>query len=69
MIADDAVMTDMGIGHDQVMVTDGGFAAVLHGATVNGDALANHIVITDHQARGLALVLQIGVSSPTEENW
>ncbi|MNI54337.1 hypothetical protein D3C73_1092290 [compost metagenome] len=59
MVADHTVMADVGIGHDQVVVTQRGFSAVLDRATVNGHTLANHVVITDHQARWLPFVLQV----------
>ncbi len=60
MVADHAVMADVGIGHDQVVVANGGFRAVLDGSAMDGHALADHVVVTDHQARRLALVLQVG---------
>ncbi|MNP13907.1 hypothetical protein D3C76_1062070 [compost metagenome] len=59
MIANDTVVTDVRIGHDQVVVTDRGFRTVLHGATVNGHAFADHIVIADHQTRRFTLVLEV----------
>ena len=59
VVADHAVVADMYIGHQQVVTADGGFAAILHGATVDGHAFANHIVIADHQPGGLALVLEV----------
>uniref|UniRef100_A0A1I8ADR0 Ald_Xan_dh_C2 domain-containing protein n=1 Tax=Steinernema glaseri TaxID=37863 RepID=A0A1I8ADR0_9BILA len=59
VVADHAVVPDMGIGHDQVVITQGGFATVLHGATVNGHAFADHVVVADHQARRFTLVLEV----------
>ena len=59
MVGDDAVVADMRVRHDQIVITDGGFGAILHGAAMNGDTLANHIVIADHQSSRLALVLQV----------
>src|SRR5690606_17025724 len=59
VVADHAVMTDVGVGHDQVVVADGGFRTVLHGAPVQGHAFADDVVVTDHQAGGLALVLEV----------
>gem|GEM_PF-2724911 len=59
MIGDHAVVADVSISHDQVVITEGGFGAILHGAAMDGDTLANHVVIADHQARRLTLVLQI----------
>ncbi|MNT17484.1 hypothetical protein D3C72_1526340 [compost metagenome] len=60
VIADDAVMPDVGISHDQVVIAQRGFRTVLHGATVNGHAFTDDIVVTDHQASFFAFVLQIG---------
>src|SRR5690625_3809296 len=47
-----AVVTHMDIGHQQVMATDGGFAAVLYVSTMNGDAFTDS---------GVSAVLQMGV--------
>ncbi len=41
------------------MVTHGGFRAVLNSTAVDGHPFANHIVIADHQARRLTLVLKV----------
>src|SRR5690625_454877 len=54
------VVTHMDVGHQQVMATDGGFAAVLYGSPMNGDAFTDGVVIADHQTGVLALVFQIG---------
>src|SRR5690606_1454845 len=59
-IAYRGIVPHMHIGHEQVVVADGGLATILDGAAMNRHAFANHIVIADHQARGLALVLQVG---------
>src|SRR5690606_26437528 len=59
VVADHAVVADMDVGHQQVVVADGGLAAVLHGATVDGHALADHVVIANDQAGRLALVLEV----------
>src|SRR5690606_1054588 len=60
VVADHAVVTDVHIGHQQVVVADARLATVLHGAAVNGHAFTNDIVITDLQPGRLPLVLQIG---------
>ena len=59
MVANDAVMTDMGIGHHQVVITQRCFRTVLNGSAMNGDTFTNNVVVTDHQASFFALVLQI----------
>jgi len=64
VVAEYAVVANMHIGHQQVVITDGGFAAILHGAPVNGDPFTDNVVITDHQSRGLAFVFQIGSVLP-----
>ena len=41
VVANYAVMADVGIGHHQVVVTQGGFCTVLHSPTVNGHAFVS----------------------------
>ncbi|MNE42442.1 hypothetical protein D3C80_1365680 [compost metagenome] len=60
MVADDAVVTDMGIGHDQVVVAKGGLGAILDGTTVNGHAFADDVMVSDDQPSDFALVLEVG---------
>jgi hypothetical protein len=57
--ADHAVVTDMDVGHQQVVVADGGFGTILDRTAMNGDALADDIVVADDKTRGLALVFQV----------
>ena len=52
-------MTNVGVSHDQVTVTYEGFIAASDGAPVNGNALANNIVIANHQSGGLTFVFQV----------
>ncbi len=59
MVADHTVMADVRIGHDQVVVTQGGFGTILHSATVNGHAFTDDVVITDYQACFFTLVLHV----------
>ncbi len=59
VVADHAVMPDMGIGHDQVVIAQRGFGTVLNGPAVNGHAFADHVVIADDKTGFLALVFQI----------
>jgi hypothetical protein len=56
MIADQTIVRDVGVGHQKIIIADGGFETILYGTAMNGDAFANHIVIADHQASVLALV-------------
>ncbi|MCY1173607.1 hypothetical protein D9M73_137730 [compost metagenome] len=60
MVANDTVVTDVGVGHDQVVIAQGGFRTVLNGPTVNRHAFTDDVVVTDHQAGFLAFVFQIG---------
>src|SRR5512133_2239090 len=54
-----AVVGDVGPGHQEVVVTQGGEAAAALGAAMKGAALTDHIAVADHQARGRALELQV----------
>src|SRR5690606_40835919 len=56
---DNTVVTDMDIGHQQIVIANGCFAAILYCAAMNSHTFANHIMIANHQARGFALVFQI----------
>src|SRR5690606_37836494 len=59
VIAHHAIVTDVDVGHQQVVIADGGLAPILHGAAVDGDPLADDVVVADHQPRGFALVLEV----------
>jgi hypothetical protein len=62
LVADDAVVRDMHISHDPVVVADYRIAEVLHGATADRRELANRIAIADQQACwlvGILLVLRV----------
>src|SRR5690606_1807973 len=52
-----AIMGNMDISHNPVIVADSGDADVLSGAGVNGDVFAHHVSVTDFQTCGFALVL------------
>ena len=56
LVAHHAVVRDVYIGHDPVVVPDGGDAPVLHGADVEGAELADRVAVADLQTRGLARV-------------
>src|SRR3954466_2084349 len=54
-----AVVRDVRVGHEHVVITDLGDAAAARGAAVNRDELAEHIAVTDDQPGGLAVKFQI----------
>ncbi len=60
MVANHAVMADVRVGHDQVVVAQGRFGTILNGATVNRHAFADHVVIADDQTGFFTFVLEIG---------
>src|SRR3546814_18852920 len=51
-----AIVRDMHIGHDPVVVFQAGHAHVLRGTGVAGDVFAHHIAITAFKTRGFALI-------------
>ena len=59
IIADHTIVTDMNIGHQQIVITDGGLGPVLDRTPVDGDIFANSIVIADDEASGLITIFQI----------
>src|SRR5690606_19267195 len=58
-IADQAVVGDMAIGHDPVVVADPGNAAALHRAAVDGAELPDDVAVADLEQGRLALVLLV----------
>jgi hypothetical protein len=52
--ADLTIMGDVGVGHDEVVVADASARSTLDGAAVDGDKLANHVVIANFESRRLA---------------
>ncbi len=56
VIADDAVVAHVNVRHQQAMVADDGRTEILHHAAVNGDALADHVVVADLQRGGLPVI-------------
>src|SRR5207253_5243946 len=54
--ADLAIMRDVRIGHDQVVIADLREAAALRRATIDRHELANLVVVADFKARALARV-------------
>ena len=60
MITYNAVVAYMDISHQQIIVTYGCLGAILHCTAVNGNSLANHIVIAYEQSRRLVIVFAVG---------
>ena len=59
VVAEPAVVSDMGLGHDQAIVTDLGEHAAACSPAMNCDEFTNLISFADSGLRRLALVLQI----------
>src|SRR5699024_11010930 len=55
-VAKHAVVGDMHVGHEQVVITDHSDALVQHGATVHAAKFADHVAIADFEACRLTLV-------------
>jgi hypothetical protein len=49
-------MSDVGIGHDEIVVPQDGLPTALNGSPVNGDELSDQVIIANIQARRLAPV-------------
>src|SRR5713101_4910951 len=58
VIADEAIMRDVAIGHEVIAAADAGRPGV-GGAAMDGDAFAEDIVVADFQTSRLSLVLQM----------
>src|SRR5439155_6956467 len=54
-----AVMRDMHVRHQEIVVADGGVAATAGGATVDRCELADGVAFADGQPRALTLVLEV----------
>ena len=54
VVADGAIVRDVHVGHDPVVVADARRAAALAGAAVDGDELADHVAIADDEFAVLA---------------
>src|SRR6266478_84228 len=54
-----AIMSDVSVGHDQVMVADLREPAAFYRAAIDGNELANLVVIADFQARRFARVRDV----------
>src|SRR5690606_5940006 len=58
-VADLAVVGDMAIGHEQVVVADAGHAAALLGSAVHGDEFPDDVAVADLEPCGLAPVAEV----------
>src|SRR5678815_4611948 len=58
-IADETIVCDVRLGHDQTVVTNSSEHSAAGGATMNGDKLADVIAFADPRFGRFALVLQI----------
>src|SRR5690606_32142393 len=54
-----AIVRNVHVGHDPVVVAHAGYTHVLRRARIDGDVLAHHVAVADLESGGLALVLLI----------
>ena len=54
VVADDAIVRDVSVGHHQRVAADASHPAALDRAPVDGDKLANLVVVADLEPRGFA---------------
>ena len=59
VIADGAVVRDVGVGHNEVVAAEASQASAFDGAAIDGDEFADDVVVADFEARGLAVVADI----------
>ena len=59
MVADGAVVTDVGVGHDQAVAANAGSATASLRSAGDGDVFADGVVIADLERGGFATVFQI----------
>src|SRR5690606_12949007 len=52
-----AIVRNVHVGHDPVVVAHAGYTHVLRRARIDGDVLAHHVAVADLESGGLALVL------------
>lgn len=67
-VADHAVVGNVHVDHQQVVIAHFGQAGALRGAAVNGHAFADAVAIAHFNARRFARVFQIWFTSPMEAN-
>src|ERR1700752_2787003 len=59
VISDHAIMPDVRVGHDEQMTAPSGYAAAFDGSAIDGNVLANFVVVTNFELRGLAFVSDV----------
>ncbi len=59
VVADATIVGDVGVGHDQGVAAHAGEAAAFYRAAIDGDELANFVVVADLQAGGFSRVSQV----------
>src|SRR5690606_12005172 len=59
VIADLAIVSNVGVGHDPVVIAHTGHAHILHRTGIDGDVFTNHIAIADFQASRFTSVLLV----------
>src|SRR5262245_43912951 len=58
-VADDGVVANMRVGHDQRVAAQASYPAAFDRAPVDGDALSDNVMVADLQARLLASVTDV----------
>ena len=70
LIADHAVVRDVRVGHEQVVVADARDALVVRRAAIDGAALAEHVAVADLEPRRLAARISCPAAHRRcEANW
>ena len=59
VVADVAIVRDVGVSHHQYMAAHASQSAALDGAAVDGDKLANLVMVADLEPRGFAGVGEV----------
>src|SRR3954468_17152746 len=59
VVANHAIVRDVGIGHDQAMIANAGDSAAAWRSSMDGDELSDDVVVSDFKPRPFALELQI----------
>jgi len=68
-IADQAIVRNVGLGHDQTIVADPREHSAPGGATMNRDELADVVALANNRLRGLAFVFQILRRETDGDEW
>jgi hypothetical protein len=59
MVANEAIMGDMSVGHDQAITADLRELASLDGSAMDGDVLTDHVAVADLQAGRFATIREV----------